>query len=387
MLSPAKMDLWRLNLRHLRALAATVRLNSVSRAARAISISQPAITQAIGKLEKTLDAALFTRAPPSMPPTEAARLLTPRIEAALAHIGSNRVTMTQMRALIAVADGGGYAGASALTGLSQPALHRAIGDLSLNFGKALVERRGRGTMLTDAGRRITRGFRLARSELTAALDEVAELMGRETGRLVIGAMPLSRARVLPAAVTAFHRRHPEVTIRIVEGARRELIEPLLDGDIDLLIGALRPDDAEPDIEQTPLFADHPVVIARAGHPLVGHMVTHERLAAYPWIIAPAGTPLRTQWMRLFTCAGVPPPAAPIECGSVMTIRQILIDSDFLTLLSLDQVAVELEAGWLTRLCDAPGDLVRTIGVTWRANWRPAPHQSRFIALLRQSAAP
>ena len=39
----------------------------------------------------------------------------------------------------------------------------------------------------------------------------------------------------------------------------------------------------------------------------------------------------------------PPPAVPIESGSVMMIRQILIDSDFLTMLSPDQVAVELEA--------------------------------------------
>jgi DNA-binding transcriptional LysR family regulator len=39
------------NLRHLRALAATLRLGSLGAAAKAVGISQPAVTQAIARLE------------------------------------------------------------------------------------------------------------------------------------------------------------------------------------------------------------------------------------------------------------------------------------------------------------------------------------------------
>ena len=46
---------------------------------------------------------------------------------------------------------------------------------------------------------------------------------------------------------------------------------------------------------------------------------------------------------MFEDAGVEPPHVAIECGSVPVIRQLLIDGDFLTLLSPDQCAVELEA--------------------------------------------
>jgi DNA-binding transcriptional LysR family regulator len=66
----------------------------------------------------------------------------------------------------------------------------------------------------------------------------------------------------------------------------------------------------------------------------------------------------------------------------MTIRQILIESDFLTLLSRDQVAVELEAGWLVKLCDTPPGLKRTIGTTTRASWRPTTMQQAFADALR-----
>jgi LysR family transcriptional regulator, regulator for genes of the gallate degradation pathway len=72
---------------------------------------------------------------------------------------------------------------------------------------------------------------------------------------------------------------------------------------------------------------------------------------------------------------------PIECGSVITIRQILRDSDFLTLLSPDQVALELKGGWLVKICDAPDTLIRTIGITTRAGWRPTVIQGAFLTII------
>jgi LysR family transcriptional regulator, regulator for genes of the gallate degradation pathway len=379
------MDVWPLNLRHLASIAATARLGSLSAAAQAVHLTQPALTQGISKLEQQLGQPMFDRRPDGMAATEAARLLCPRIERALAHVGSSRVTMAQMRALIAVGDAGSYAAASQTTGLAQPSLHRAVADLSLALRRTLVERRGKGIALTEAGRRVLRQFRLARAELSAGLSELAAMQGRETGRITIGAMPLSRARILPLAVTAYLRRYPDAEISIVEGSYAELAEPLRDGDIDVLIGALRDNAPADGLRQSPLFVDHPVVLARAGHPLAGATPDVAALAAYPWAVAAPGTPLRAQWERMFEGAGIAPPRVPVECGSVITIREILRDSDFLTLLSPDQVAVELAAGWLVKLCDTPPSLVRTIGTTARENWFPTEMQRAFIDQLGQTA--
>ncbi|MDQ8757420.1 LysR substrate-binding domain-containing protein [Sphingosinicella sp. LHD-64] len=379
------MDLWQLNLRHLGAAAAIYRLGSVSAAADAVSLSQPAITQALGKLEAQLGLPLFERRPGGMEPTEAARLITQRVEAALAHIASPRVTMAQLRALIAFADAGKYSGASAATGLAPPSLHRSVKDLSVALRRPMTERRGKGLALTEQGRRTVRAFRLARAELQAGLAEIWTLKGREIGRIAIGAMPLSRARLLPAAVVAFHRVHPEIVISIAEGSRAELLEPLRDGDLDLLIGALRDPLPGEDIEEEPMFEDRPVILGRKGHPLAGSNPGVRDLARYPWTVAAKGVPLRAQWERMFTDAQVPVPEVPVECGSVITIRQILLDSDFLTLLSPDQVAVELEANWLDIICDAPEGLVRSIGVITRANWRPTALQAAFVAQLKAIA--
>lgn len=375
--------LWQLNLRHLRAIAAIARLGSVSAAAQAVSITQPAITQGLSKLEAQLAVTLFERQPGGMEPTPAATLFTPRIDRALAHIGSARVTTAQLRALLALAEAGSYPGAAQLTGLAQPTLHRALGDLAIALRRPLMERRGKGIGFTDAGRRIIRAFRLARAELEAGLAELEGLKGREVGRISVGAMPLSRARLLPAAVAAFHARFPNVRIAIAEGSFGELIEPLRDGELDLMIGALRDPAPGSDIEQQPLFADRPVILGRRGHPLAGHSPIIEQLAQYPWVVPSPGTPLHIQWRLMFDEAGVALPPVPIECGSVITIRQLLIATDFLTLLSPDQVAVELEAGWLEIISEAPQGLSRTIGISTRTGWRPTALQAAFVKQLHQ----
>ena len=385
MLILLEMMIWNLNLRHLRALASIARLGSISAAADAINLTQPAITQALAKLETQLGQPFFERRTNGMTATPSALLLAPRIERALDHIASHRVTMAQMRALIMLADRGSYASASATTGLAQPSLHRAIGDLSVALKRVLVERRGKGIMLTDQGRRTVRTFRLARAELEAGLTELASLQGVETGRITIGAMPLSRARLLPAAGSAFYRTYPDVRINIVEGSFQELIEPLRDGELDLIIGALRDPSPGEDVVQQPLFDDRPIVLGRVGHPLGQRSATIVDLALFPWTVPAPSAPLRVQWEKMFTDANVQPPNVPIECGSVITIRQILIDSDFLTLLSPDQVAVELEAGWLTKIADTPEGLTRTIGITTRHGWRPTGMQSAFVQSLDEVA--
>lgn len=380
------MEIWNLNLRHLSAVAQIARLGTINAAARAVNLTQPAITQALGRLESQLGAILFERRHDGMVPTSAAELLVPRIDAALGFIASPHVTMSRLRALLALADAGSYAGAGTVTGLSLPSLHRAVSDLALSLRRVLVQRQGRIVVLTEAGAQLARAFRLAQVELETGLSEIEALKGRETRRIAIGAMPLSRARVLPAAVTRFLRKHPQVAISIVEGSRAELVEPLRNGTLDLIVGALRDPLIEADLTQQGLFTDVPAVIGRFRHPLAGTTPQASDLAAYPWAVPAHGAPLRDSFERFFATADVPAPHAPIESGSVMMIRQILIDSDFLTMLSPDQLEVELEANWLTRIAELPASLGRTIGMTTRVSWRPTSVQHEFVADLAAVAA-
>jgi DNA-binding transcriptional LysR family regulator len=387
-----------LNLRHLRALAATVRQGSLSAAATAVSLSQPALTQGLAKLERQLGAPLFDRSSKGVTATPAGAAMAARAQAAFALLGAEArgavrgrrgfaqpewlMTATQLHAFLALADAGSFAGAANATGQSQPALHRSVRDLEQICGVALAERRGRGVALTAAGRRIARGIRLAAAEIAAGIVEVRG-DAVDAGRITIGAMPLCRALVLPAAIATFMRGAPRALIDVVEGSWRELVDPLRDGQIDLMIGALRPDPPA-GCEQSTLFVDRLIVVGRAGHPLArrGNPMIDD-LAGHDWIVGRPETPLRALWEALFDGRALPP--APIECGSVMVLRGILQDSDLLTLVSPDQVALELRSGVLERIGPPVPGGTRTIGITTRAGWRPTAPQRRFVELVEQAS--
>lgn len=386
-----------LNLRHLRALTAIMTHGTMNAAADAVHISQPALTQGLAKLERQLGASLFDRRPDGVVPTAAGTLMAARAAAAFEHLSAamrgavrrggrgfarpeQLMTASQLQAFLALADAGSFVGAAGVTGVSQPALHRATRDLEQVCGLPLAERRGRGVVLTVAGRALARGVRLAAREIGAG---IAELSGEEeNGVIAVGAMPLSRALLLPRAIAAFVGGFPRALVDVVEGSWRELVEPLRDGVIDLMIGALR-DEAPQGLEQHALFADRLVVIGRAGHPLASVADPGlDDLSRFGWIVGHANAPLRTHWNAMFE--GRSPPEAPISCGSVMVIRGILVDSDLLTLLSPDQVALEVESGVLAAIGQPLEGGVRTIGITTRAGWRPTAAQHRFLALLESA---
>lgn len=391
---PSPFDL---NFRHLRALSQIALRGSMSAAADAVSLSQPALTQGIAKLEQQLQVMLFERRPDGVSPTAEGLILAERTEAALHHLSGGArpggrgflrpeqlMTATQLRAFLALADAGGFARAAEVRNMSQPALHRAVRELEQLCAYPLVERRGRGVALTVQGHRLARAVRLAHSEIAAGIADVVCDKGSNSDSITVGAMPLSRALILPRAISRFTAAFPSAHIDVVEGSWRELVEPLLDGVLDLTIGALR--DLPPrGLSQTPLMTDLLVVIGRAGHPLAGEPAPGlDLLARYPWIVGQAGTPLRSQWRALFGEENLP--AAPIVCGSVMVIREVLRDSDFLTLLSPDQVALEIAAGILTAIGPPLPSSTRTIGITTRADWRPSSVQKRFLEML-VSASP
>jgi LysR family transcriptional regulator, regulator for genes of the gallate degradation pathway len=376
------------NLRHLRAFVKTYELGTIQAASKAVHISQPAVTQGLARLENELNTTLFDRQPHGMRPTAAASLLYPRARDALELIRSNRVSQAQIRAFAALARDGSYADASAETGLARASLHRAVSDLEATLGQSLIRRRGRGIELTSTGQTTARRYRLAMAELRASVDELRSLRGEGAGRLSIGAMPLCRARVLPASIVAFQREVVDCQVLVAEGSHVELIEPLRDGELDFLIGALRDPPPGPDLVQMPLFTDRPVFLARRDHPLKAHKsgANLSDLGRFDWCIPPKGVPLRDRWEAMFDEAGVEVPRVQVECGSVIAIRQILMNTDCLTILSRDQVAVELEAGWLKIVGTAPESLTRTIGITHRTGWRPTQLQSLFLATLENVCA-
>ena len=393
------------NLRHLRAFCEVADHRSITHAAERVFLSQPAITQAIAKLERQLDIPLFERLSDGMRPTEAGRLFAHRAGRALelirngcqeairigAEPGYHRqstvdqlLTATQLNSLMAVADARNFSLAARNVGTSQPALHRAARDLESLMEINLFEKTSQGIELTRAARILVQKVKLAFAELAQGHAEIAALSGQDKGIIVVGSMPLARHGILPAAINALARELPDVRVSVVASPYAELLHGLRHGELDLLIGALRDPVPMDDVVQETLFHDPLAIVARAGHPLTSKKrISRDDLAAYPWVVPRHGTPTRDQFETLVegkTTAG-----GLIESSSIVLIISLLLESDRLTLISHQQIRREQDQGLVTTLPYDMRSTRRPIGLTTRRDWQPTATQVRFIDLLKESA--
>ncbi|HKZ74634.1 MAG TPA: LysR family transcriptional regulator [Steroidobacteraceae bacterium] len=396
-----------LNLRHLHVFCEVARGRSISAAARAVHLTQPAVTQAVAGVERFFGAALLDRSSSGVSLTTAGTACVERMERALDQLregiaelnrGAQRggraggselerfMTTSQLRALVSVVERQSFTLAARSLGVALPTIHRAARAVERAAGVALFERTSFGVRPTSEAEKLARRVSLAFAEIAQARAELDALRGGDTGRTVIGTMPLARSYLVPKALIAFTAEHPGHGVSILEGLYDDLLSALRSGGADFLIGALRRQLPYDDVVQEHLFDDPLAIIMRSGHPLARRRKpAAELLTRYPWIAPRPETPLRAQFDALFAGAGLEAPRSPIECNSLVAARALLLESDRLMLLSAHQIHYELEAGLLKALPHPAGNVVRPIGITVRRGWRPTTVQQRLLEQIRLQA--
>jgi DNA-binding transcriptional LysR family regulator len=138
-------------------------------------------------------------------------------------------TLLQLRTFLAVADQGGFTAASRRLGLSQPAVSRAIATLEKELGLPMFVRRREALSLTEAGTVALTHAREAVRQMTLMRTEVASLAGDVTGTLSLASLPTATATFVAPHLRTFARRHPAVTIRLLEGSEEEVLDWLDQG--------------------------------------------------------------------------------------------------------------------------------------------------------------
>ena len=389
------------SLRHLRVFNMVAQLQSVRKAADAVHLSQPAVTQAITKLELQVGATLFERRSSGTYLTPAGEIFATRIammfaqiEDALCGFGvpvgkgkslssvAARITRPQIRGLAAVADGRSFADAARRVGISQASLHRAARELERNLGKPLFHNSIYGVITTRGGAELARKLSLAMRELEWGIEEIQAAAGQKGGELRIGAMPLAGSFLLAPVLNELTKLFPQVRVQVRTGDGVSLTRALRLGEIDFVVGLIRTGVNSEELEQEALASSPYVLVARRNHPLTKKSkLTLSDLQSYDWIAPSQGATRRSAFESIFS-AFKKPPQANIETYSLSTIRLLLRGSDRLTLLTRFEFEYEKGAGAMTVLPYGPIEPVHSVGMTRRANWTPTSLHLKFMDLLR-----
>lgn len=398
-----------LNLAQLRAFRLVADTGSATRAAAALYRAQSAVTRSVQELETALGEPLFERKPSGMLPTAVGRVVLERCARifgeleALAHWCASRqarrralpegalpawlLNTRRLQLFVALARHRHMPSTASAFAISQPAVSSAMRVLESGSGVTLFHRGPRGVLLTAEGETFLLHVRRALNELRHVPDDIAALHGNVQGAVTVGALPLGRTLILPAAIARLNTRHPGVRVVTDESAWDLLVAGLRAGDIDFILGALRENDAASGLTNERLMSEDMVVLVRREHPLArekGLSIADLRNAQ--WIVPRIHSPARLLFEAQFRRLKLKPPTPAVETADLAVIRGLLLGTDMVAALSAQQLHYECQTGQIVALDLPLHNTRRDIGLTLRAESAPSPAARALIDAVRLTVA-
>ncbi|MCO5102207.1 MAG: LysR substrate-binding domain-containing protein [Burkholderiaceae bacterium] len=300
-----------------------------------------------------------------------------------------------LRVFFEVAQRRSFSRAAEALFISQPAVSKAVRELERQLGLPLIERpvRGRhaahvgpapmdthGMRLTDGGRALLEHARGIFSLERAALDDVRARVGRERGRLSIGASTTIAGYWIAPYLAALLGRSPAIEVQVRVGNTVAIAQALVDCEIDVALVEGTVQDAR---IQTLRWRDEAMGIVVAWNdPLARKRVVDAgMLNARDWVVREPGSGTREVGERLMQAHGIEP-ARTIELGSNEGIARAVAAGIGLALLP-ESIVRELRTTGAVALVRFPRELQLTRPLyRLQMRGRPAsPLASAFCGLL------
>jgi len=170
------------------------------------------------------------------------------------------VELRHLRYFLAVGEALNVTKAAARLRVAQPALSRQIRDLEDEIGVELLRRSPRGVTLTPEGKLFLEEVRQLLKHTDESIEKVRALARGEYGELHLGYLSLPTVELLPAALAAFQKALPRVTILLHDLSSNDLIARLRNATLELA-----------------------VMVQPTGEHTAG--IEFETLRTYPWCVA------------------------------------------------------------------------------------------------------
>lgn len=293
-----------------------------------------------------------------------------------------RLSMRQLRALVAVADSGSFTAAAHLLHVTQPAVSMQLKELEEITGEVLVDGR-RQIHLTAAGEILVRQARVALEAIELAELQLKAQRDMPAGTIEVAAITTSEYFV-PYLLAEFGRRYPDVGFRLTV-ANREVVHRLLrDQRADLAITGEPPSGLP--LRRIP-FAPHPLsFVAAPDHPLAGReRIPPSALAGERLLLREQGSGTRANLERFLRAAHVKAVRAD-ELGSNETLKQAAMAGMGIAFLSHQCFAMELAAGRIVRLPVLGTPVIREWNVLVPEGRAPTPAMVALLDYFQEEGA-
>jgi len=292
------------------------------------------------------------------------------------------MNLKQLETFVRVAELGSFSKAAVVLDTAQPALSRQVRLLETDLRVTLLERTGRGVVLTEAGKRLLEHSIGILQLVARARDDIQASRDEPVGRLVVGMPPSVGRQLTLRLVEAFGRECPKARLAIVEGLSAHIVEWIATGRVDLgLVHNPEPNEA---IETEPVLDELLCLVsaapARGGAP--GRPVALKDLPKYPLVIPERSHAVRRLLETQAALAGIKLDIA-WEVSGVPAMLDLVAGGYGHAVLTAGAVGAEVTAGRLSVRPIGGPPLVNTLCIARPANKRATPLARHVTRLLRE----
>jgi DNA-binding transcriptional LysR family regulator len=245
-----------------------------------------------------------------------------------------RIRLRDLHILLAVAEHGSMAKASAQLAVSHPVISKTIAEMERTLGVRLLERSSQGIELTAYGTALLNCGVAVFDEMRQGLKRLEALTDPASGELRIGCPEITMAGLLPAIVERFSQQYPRVRLHVVLAQTALLqFQELRRRSIDLLIGRIPQDLPADDLVLDTLFEEPFVAVAGGSNKLARkrHVMLAD-LIHEPWIMPPYDSVPGSLFLRIFRAANLKPPQPTITTLSAQLTVTLIASGPFVGLL-------------------------------------------------------
>ncbi|NYE36750.1 DNA-binding transcriptional LysR family regulator [Nocardioides cavernae] len=225
------------------------------------------------------------------------------------------IDLAALTSLRAVDTCGSVVGAADSLGFTPSAVSQQVKRLEKQTGVALLERVGRGVMLTAHGRRLVDDGARLLTELEEIESGLQRDAARVTGRLRVAAFSTAMRGLVAGAVRDLLDQHPELSLTLTEREPWDTVDLVAAGQQDLGIvhqwGDV-PLHLPDHLVSVTIARDVADVVVPRGHRLAGRTrVSPRDLVDEPWVATPEGSICRQWLLRMYDGTGRAPRIAHV----------------------------------------------------------------------------
>lgn len=204
----------------------------------------------------------------------------------IAEMASRRLLDTRrLFYFIHVARAGSFTAAEAQLDVAQSTMTRQIQQLETEIGVQLLERTGRGVLLTDGGEILLRHAESILGEMSDAVDEIDRSRRRPAGELAVAAPPVFSMLFMPEVIRRVLKMFPDLRLTVLEGSTGQVHEHLAAGEVDVAVLVIAPKSQKVLVKK--VSTEPLCLIVHESHPLAAARSVEREALVRLEIIVPA----------------------------------------------------------------------------------------------------